>query len=358
MDYSDFDIADFAADRFFVSWVLSPDENSDRFWNQWCAAHPDKSKAIYEARLLVLLMNSRRLKMSDERKESMWESIQSQAFGEEQQQAEAISETRTSRWSGSFFLKVAAVFLLIVMVGYYGGTSFLSSGLTVVKNRKGEKSILYLPDGTKVWLNAESSISYPESFENSPVREVALDGEAFFDVTENKAKPFIVKTSQLQVKVLGTSFNVRSYKDQSTVETTLVHGSVMIELNDAKPQAGNDQPILLKENEQAIYSTVSRTMSLHSIKAETATAWRVGKLSFANKPFYEIEEELERWYGVEILLEDEESASCRFSTTIENEPINKILELFKATSGIAYEIDNKTIVIKGSLCNPNSTSNE
>jgi transmembrane sensor len=354
MDYSNFDIADFAADKFFVSSVLSPDENSDRFWNQWSNDHPDKSKVIYEARLLVLLMNSRRLKVTDERKESMWNSIQTKAFDEQQIQPDASDDREVL--SAMKFGKFAAAFLLIVLVGYYALDPF-SSGQTIVENGKGEKSILYLPDGTKVWLNAQSSISYAESFEKSLTREVVLEGEAFFDVTEDKTKPFIVKTSQLQVKVLGTSFNVRSYESQNTIETTLVHGSVMIELNE-KQSSASDQPILLKDNERAIYSTVSKQVSLQTVLAESETSWRVGKLSFVNKPFHEIKEELERWYGVEITLEDEASDNCRFSTTIENEPINKILELFKTTSGIAYEIDNKSIVIKGSLCSSNSTIKE
>jgi transmembrane sensor len=357
MDYSNFDIADFAADRFFVSWVLSPDEHSDIFWNQWNADHPHKSKVIYEARLLVLLMNSRRLKTSDERKESMWESIQSRAFAEETTGQQDTKRQEGFRMQKHWMKFAAAFFAVAISLSVYYSNLF-SSGLTIVENRKGEKSILYLPDGTKVWLNAESRISYPESFENTAVREVALQGEAFFDVMENKEKPFIVKTSQLQVKVLGTSFNVRSYENQQTIETTLVHGSVMIELNEKASAVRTEEPILLKENERAIYSTVSKKMSLQAVKAESETSWRVGKLTFVNKPFYEIEEELERWYGVEIHLEEESSASCRFSTTIENEPINKILELFKTTSGIAYEMDDKTIVIKGKLCSSSSTTNE
>jgi ferric-dicitrate binding protein FerR (iron transport regulator) len=302
-------------------------------------------------------MNSRRLKIPDERKESIWNSIQSQAFSEETTDQHIYSKgPRVSRTT-KHWLKFAAAFFVIAISAYAYLTPF-SSGLTIVENRKGEKSILYLPDGTKVWLNAESRISYRESFENDSIREVELDGEAFFDVTENKKKPFIVKTSQLQVKVLGTSFNVRSYENQNTIETTLVHGRVMIELNGGSSDVHSREPILLNDNEQAIYSTASKKMSLHSVKAESATSWRVGKLTFINKPFSEIEEELERWYGVEIRLEDEGSASCRFSTTIENEPINKILDLFKTTSGIAYEMDDKVIVIKGHLCSPNSTMNE
>lgn len=347
MDYAGFDIADFAADEHFVSWVLHPDEQSDAFWNRWSAEHPEKSKILYEARLLVLLMNSRRLRLEDDQKENLWDAIQQKAFeGEEllQEEPEAVPQNRFTLW-----WKVAASVALIVAATYFFPFN-LTSSQTIVHNPKGKKSVLYLPDGTKVWLNAESRLSYPESFEKLSVREVELEGEAFFDVTENKAQPFIVKTSQLQVKVLGTAFNVKSYENQNTIETTLVRGLVMIELNENTSDQHPEKPIFLKENEQAVYSTVSKELSLHKIKTEPVTDWKEGKLSFVNRPFSEIERELERWYGVEIILENETSSACRFSTTIENEPINKILELFRTTSGITYEIQNNTIRINGNLC--------
>src|SRR5690348_10245819 len=104
MDYSNHDIADLAADRSFVSWVLSPDEHSDRFWNQWSADHPEKSKILYEARLLVLLMNSRRLKMSDENKENLWNSIQSRSF-EDETRSQAPAQAEENFWIKKHWIK-------------------------------------------------------------------------------------------------------------------------------------------------------------------------------------------------------------------------------------------------------------
>jgi transmembrane sensor len=354
MDYSTYDIADFAADEFFVSWVLRPDEESDVFWSVWQETHPEKDKIMHEARLLVLLMNSRRFRVEEDRKEQLWQNIQQQAFSANPGPGETPHQTgvetrRKSHRPYSFWYKVAAV--LVMMAGlFYTTYNFSDSdGQVVTENSKGKKSIIYLPDGTKVWLNAESRITYPSAFKDLDVREVSLEGEAFFDVTENKDKPFIVKTSRLQLKVLGTAFNVKSYSNENTIETTLLRGKVMIEVQDT-----GDGPVansmVLTENQQAVYSTVLNQLSRSQVRADSVASWREGKLVFVNKPFAEIETELERWYGVEIIRQDKTGGDCRFTTSIENEPITKILELFRATSDVTYEINDNTITLKGNIC--------
>jgi ferric-dicitrate binding protein FerR (iron transport regulator) len=246
------------------------------------------------------------------------------------------------------FYKVAAALITLAALFYTGLNIFGGGREVVLENSKGKKSIIYLPDGTKVWLNAESRITYPSAFKDLDKREVFLDGEAFFDVTENKKKPFVVNTSRLQLKVLGTAFNVKSYSNENTIETTLVRGKVMIEVQDEGDGPVNS--MVLAANEQAIYSTVLNQLSRSKVKADSVSSWKEGKLVFVNKPFSEIERELERWYGVEIITQDAVGRDCRFSTTIENEPITKILELFRATSDVTYEINDNTITIRGNIC--------
>jgi transmembrane sensor len=353
MDYDDHDIADFAADEFFVSWVLHPDSESDCFWSAWQEARPEKSKVLHEARLLVLLMTSRQFRMEDGRKEQLWQSIQQRSFsqlssGKETLRQASVESRARIRHSRSFFYKVAAAIMTLAAIFYTGLNIFGDGREVVLENSKGKKSIIYLPDGTKVWLNAESRITYPSAFKDLDERKVSLEGEAFFDVTENKEKPFIVATSKLQLKVLGTAFNVKSYSNENTIETTLLRGKVMIEVQDKGDCAVNK--MVLTENEQAIYSTVSNQLSRSQVQADSVASWKEGKLVFVNKPFVEIERELERWYGVEIITQDKVGGDCRFSTTIENEPITKILELFRATSDVSYEINDNTITIKGKIC--------
>jgi ferric-dicitrate binding protein FerR (iron transport regulator) len=351
-DYAAFDITDFAADEFFVSWALDPDEESDRFWTCWQQEHPGKARILHEARLLVLLMHSRPFRVEEERKKQIWQNIQQLAFttksSEQALHHNGVQTRRKIYHLRSFWYQVAAMLVLTTGIFYTTNKLWQNDGHVVTENARGKKSIIYLPDGTKVWLNAESRITYPSAFKDLAVREVSLEGEAFFDVTENKDKPFIVKTSRLHLKVLGTAFNVKSYSNESTVETTLLRGKVMVEVDDE-----GDRPLssmVLKENEQAVYSTVSNQLSLSRVQAESVVSWKEGKLVFVNKPFAEIETELERWYGVEIIRQDQTKADCRFTTSIENEPITKILELFRATSDVTYEINDNTITLKGNIC--------
>lgn len=351
MDYSTYDIADFAVDEFFVSWVLHPSEESDAFWSEWLTSHPEMRKVVHEARLLVLLMESRRLSLPKRNKAKIWKNIQAQAFtGPANAPTPAVVKER--KLSGyTLWLRIAACLLVGTTLSYVAVNRLYNPmpDAIVAENSRGKRSIIYLPDGTKVWLNAESRLTYPATFQDVNERQVSLVGEAFFDVTENPDKPFLVNTPNLQVKVLGTSFNVRSYETDNITETTLLRGKVMIALN-SDDDDEQDDFVTLKENQQAVYSNDSGQLSLRTVEAEAVASWKEGKLVIVNKPIPDIEVALERWYGVEITIEGSVSDDCRFSTTIENEPITRILELFTATGNVTYTINDNLITLKGDLC--------
>lgn len=351
MDYSTYDIADFAADEFFVSWVLHPGEESDAFWSEWLASHPEMRKVVHEARLSVLLMESRRLSLPKRNRAKIWQNIQARAFRDHAAAPNppVVKERKLSGYV--LWLRIAACLLVCAALSYMALNRLYDPlpDVIVAENSRGKKSIIYLPDGTKVWLNAESRLTYPATFQNVNERRVSLVGEAFFDVTENPGKPFLVSTPNLQVKVLGTSFNVRSYETDNITETTLLRGKVMIALNSDHDEEQDDF-VTLKENQQAIYSNESGRLSLRTVEANTVASWKEGKLVIVNKPIADIEVTLERWYGVEITIEGSVSDDCRFSTTIENEPITRILELFTATGNVTYTINDNLITLKGDLC--------
>jgi transmembrane sensor len=339
-DYSTFDIADFAADEQFVGWVLEPDIESDSFWNQWQNSNPAKAGVVHEAKLLVLLMNSRKIRMHESRKDKIWEGIQA-----ETQIAEKVARVRKLEFS--FFMKIAAGISVIVAVSsllYFG---VVASTEEIAENPKGKKSVIFLEDGTKVWLNADSRLTYFSSLENKNERVVTLEGEAFFDVTEDKSKPFIVKTGGIEIKVLGTEFNVRSFNDDSKVQTTLVHGRVAIHSEDA------DKNVVLTESQQAVFDRNSNNLDVSDVETAGLTSWKDGTLAFSDTEISEIAIALERWYGVEIIVEDQSSMSCRFSAMLKNEPISVFLELLKQTSNMRYEIKGKTVTLRGNLCQNN-----
>lgn len=224
-------------------------------------------------------------------------------------------------------------------------TQYTDTRLVIVENRSGQDSDFKLPDGTRVWLNGASKLVYKSSFEK--IREVTLEGEAFFDVVEDETKPFVVNTSKVVIKVLGTAFNVKSYQEERSIETTLVRGKVMIEVPDSKKT-----PIVLAENQQAVYSKESKQLKLSEVQTDAITAWTTGKLIFNNETFSDIKKKLERYYGVYIVLNDERNLSCHYSATIDNVPLLKVLELFKETGGdVTYEFtSNDTLTINGRLC--------
>ncbi len=204
--------------------------------------------------------------------------------------------------------------------------------------------VIRLPDGTKVWLNAGSTLHYPPSFANRATREVQLEGEAFFEVVENKHQPFIVNAAQIKIKVLGTTFNVRSYTGDQTVETTLVRGRVAIE----KKEGGAS--VELKPNQQAIFTRQTNRISLSEVKPQVYTAWKSGSLRFEDETLGNVAKALERWYDVRIHLAPETNTSCRLNARIDQESLTETLSLLHLSTGVNYRIEEKDVYLSGEAC--------
>lgn len=223
----------------------------------------------------------------------------------------------------------------------------------------GKTKEIVLPDGTKVKLNAGSTFSYPETFSKT-IREVNLDGEGFFEVTKNARKPFLVHTSTLTVKVLGTVFNVKAYRNDKNIETTLLTGRVQVELKD-KPE----KSIILLPNEKLIVdNNLSGTLNasaantreakieyqvtaLPQVKAEDIkeTAWVNNRLVFTNESFEEVAKQLERKYNVQMVFEEPALKNEQISGVLENESLEQALQIIKMTTPFKFRIDGRTIYL-------------
>jgi transmembrane sensor len=227
-----------------------------------------------------------------------------------------------------------------------------------VSTKAGSKSKIQLPDGTEVWLNADSRIEYNENF-NVKLREVKLTGEAFFDVVKNKDKPFIIHTRQMDVKVVGTAFNVRSYPEEATTETALLRGAVEISLHNnpekkyyLKP---NDKLVLnnnvtaLADNSQPdAEKQLVKMKKVHVDKNEndiTETMWIKNKLAFDNEVLEKILAETERWYNVNIELKNESAKSFRFTSVFENKPLTEVLEALCLAAHLHYQVKGNNVTI-------------
>jgi ferric-dicitrate binding protein FerR (iron transport regulator) len=235
--------------------------------------------------------------------------------------------------------------------------------MSEVVARPGSRSKLVLPDGTQVWLNAESRITYHNNF-NKTLREVTLEGEAFFDVTHNAAKPFIVHTSGINIKVLGTAFNVKSYASDETIEATLLRGSIeVVKQND--PTAPK---VILRPNEKLVFNkkdlldtagnkapvaaTVQPAISITRLPADIPdsvikeTSWRYNKLDFNGDSFEELAEKMDRWYDVHITINNERLKRRRLKGSFEKETIIQALEALKLSEKFEYEMEGKEVVIR------------
>ncbi len=362
MQYKDFLAEDFAKDKFFIRWVNEPDEDSEWFWQSFQTEHPEKMRAVEEARKIIKVLDFPIYALPDGDFKSLRNKIIMDIKAEKEDESKLSLEKNVLRKFS--WLKVAAVIsipLSIFATLYYFARSqndlktFAThpSAKKVQEqtesrvNPKGQKSVLILSDGSKVWLNADSRIIYDQNFSNSNIREVFLEGEAFFDVAKNPNKPFIVHTSDIHIKVLGTSFNVKSYHEDKTIETTLVHGKVSISKTGDDIKEGS---LVLKPNQRAVFSKQEKTINIEQVLSERASLWRYDKLIFDETPFRDVIIQLERWYDVRFHFDPNAKLECNLTAEIGNETLEEVLALLQASQNIDYEISDKDVFIKGTFC--------
>lgn len=213
-----------------------------------------------------------------------------------------------------------------------------------VRTNPGVVSAFDLPDGSKVWLNANSELRYPSDF-NADTRTVELTGQGYFEVTKNAHKPFIVKADKdYSVEVLGTSFNVSAYKDESMIETTLVEGSVKLNV----VSGGKRMTQMLKPNEKAEYQKGADKIKVFDVNTEYDTAWKNGEIIFRNHPMDKVLKTQERHYHVVFEVKDNEILKSIITARFKDEQLPQVLEYLKLASGIQYAIHKPTVKDSGS----------
>ncbi|SFH42648.1 FecR family protein [Pedobacter insulae] len=201
---------------------------------------------------------------------------------------------------------------------------------------RGEQFQVRLPDGTLVFLNAESSLKYPTSFAKLDQRQVTLTGEGYFEVAKDKAHPFIVKTTAQEVEVLGTHFNVNAYINEPSIKTTLVEGSVRL-------RTVNNQQVILKPNEQG--TVVSNDLKVSKIDIEPVIAWKNNKFFFEEVDITYIMRMVSRWYDVEVEYQGEIPKSKFAGSVSRYENISEVLKPLESTGKVNFKIQGRRIVV-------------
>ncbi|MCG6190088.1 FecR family protein [Maribellus maritimus] len=235
-------------------------------------------------------------------------------------------------------LKYAAIFLLIVGIplSYFAGKhNNIVDSFSTVTCVLGDKSMIYLPDSSKVWLNSGSTLQFSNNFKKGE-RQVFLEGEAYFSVVKDKKNPFTVKSGDIQVEVLGTEFNLKAYPDENHVSATLVEGSLKV--------SGLENPTIIKPGQKLKYDNQTKEMALFELSdTSPETEWKDGRLVFRNESLEELEKKLERWFDVDIVLADDQVKKRRYTGTIERESILEVMSYFSLAQSVEYKIDGNKV---------------
>lgn len=248
------------------------------------------------------------------------------------------------RWTIKLLLRAAAVVAIPILLtlGWISKSHFETNQtnlLCEVSAPKGQIAECVLADGTRVWLNAGSTIQYNPTLAGKN-RIIKLSGEAYFKVSKNKNKPLIVETKYVNVKVLGTSFNVKAYPEENKTETTLEEGRIELSLSNFPDQV----PISLMPGEHATYSTSIEELEIEKTDTYLITAWRDGKYIFKDADLNTLITQLEKLYDVRIYLKNEEMGNIRFRGTFEyKQNILDALETIERTTSLKYKMNGRNI---------------
>lgn len=213
-----------------------------------------------------------------------------------------------------------------------------------IKIPYGKRFELQLSDGTIVHLNSGTTLKYPVKFIASENRQVFLDGEAFFDVAKDKTHPFVVNADNLNVRVLGTHFNVSNYPEDNLTDVVLVEGSVGLYTANEKFNA--EKNTVLKPGFKGSFSKTDNQIKTKVVVTDVYTAWIKGGLTFREMTFKDISKKLERHYNVTIVNQNEKLSNEKFNASFGDEPIAKVLSYFNEIHGINYTLKNNEVLIK------------
>ena len=244
-----------------------------------------------------------------------------------------------------YFQRVAAILvlpLLAVTAYYYFNTENIKAQYSEAIVPKGQKSEIVLPDNTHIWLNSGTRLRYPTQY-GSGTRDVFLTGEAYFEVTPNKHKPFIVHASQVDVKVLGTKFNVRAYSDDKDVETALLSGKINLLVS---PASGEIREMEMKPGEMIDYNKGSQKIQKSGFQDDEVVGWKNNHLIFHDDTFSNLVKKIERWYNVQIIYDKSKFQNHRLTLELlEGESIERLFQIIEKAMNVDYRIDKQKIYI-------------
>ena len=346
-NYNNHTIEDFAQDTYFQKWVKNPDEECEAFWSDWLSDNSNRIFEIDEAADLVHSLRFKETNIAEENIISLWSNISMNINNEKR-----ISHHHENNRPYSLLLKIAASLIPLFVIGYLfftnheqggKGVSFSTKTSTIKKeNPNGKKTQFTLPDGTRVFLNSNSKLSYSSQFNEEIVRRVKLKGEAFFMVKRDTLRPFIIESGDLQTQVLGTAFNVRAFDDEENIFVAVEEGKVRLQ-NKRKDEHG--EVLILEENDLGVFKKKNQSLKRERLEGSEVFDWRNGVIHFQKANFKEIKKTLEQWYGVSFVINRNIDSKKDFTGSYANKPLRTVLDGLQFVYDFDYNIKNKTITI-------------
>ena len=348
------------ADESFINYCLGFNEGDILKWEKMLREHPSESARIEELRALVLLTS--RGVQHIELKNQLTEL--ERRINSAEEEAVAITGSASRNRSIRRMLMAAAACLVLIA----GAAIFYLAGPTGAPpvadplsyaTKPAEKKSFVLPDGSRVILNADSRLSVDTGF-GAKERRIHLDGEAFFDVAHNASKPFIVQTSRMDIKVLGTAFNVKDYTADDLFETSLIRGSIELSLKKEHKTVmlhPHEKYMLRETRTPATAAVRSQPRSSAGIqglvpvkisKMDTSiveVSWTQNRIAFMDEPLGDVLKKLERWYGIHITVTDPSLMDNLYTGSFRNESVDDVLSALQFSKPFTYKKQGDDIII-------------
>lgn len=359
MNYRKYTVEDFVLDPWFRKWVLRPDKETNLFWNTWIEKHPEKVPLLKEARVLLLHLPQVNHALNEKEIDELWHAIdysmeEGTSASTPVQKVIPLHATATlerhthvkeRQWDHHTLGRVAASVLIILSfcLSYFLANEEVVVVLPTLVNKEtawGQRSTIFLSDGTEVKLNAGSSIAYYKGFTENE-RVVTLHGEAFFTVVKDAKRPFRVFTGDIVTEALGTSFNVQAY-DADQVKVALVTGKVAVD-NIGKER--DQQSVILYPGQEAHYQSEKGILK-HDFDPKRVLSWKEGVIYFRDADEATVFNTLEQWYGVKIRKTNHSAKVWDYTASFHHQSLEHVLMSVGYAMDFEFEINEKSIVIQ------------
>lgn len=350
MNIENYSVSDFLADESFYNWVKDAESSDGLQWELRLKEFPGKRKEAEKAKAILQSIRFKDKALNHEEITSLWIKIKDETLiSGQQQKAEKEIQPVWSSWK---FLKVAAVILpfliATILLLFFRQepveSNEISYELIEKYNPKGQKLTVFLSDGSKVKLNAESKITYQKPFE-SHQRLVILEGEAFFEVTPDVEKPFVVQSGELEIRVLGTSFNINAYPELSKISVAVKTGLVSV-MNFTDKGTTDKESLKINPAEMVTYSKAQEEFKISDYNPEEVLSWSDGVLFFENATMEEFVRKIERWYGIDIVIKRKQPVVKGITGIFKDQTLEEILIGVHEASEFEYEFKDGKLIIK------------